>query len=248
MKPFLCLFLLLALPSFLLLPPPVCCVASTPNTKYVDAGNGVTDIFRKDSYDKNADSDDNDEDTTKFLGQIRGNQKFLIVRHGKYHADLVVFINGKRLYTMPDESFLDYDYGPGRTDEGYDFYLSPDHLSLFVVRPLASKLSVGYLYRRSGPGRMKIVRPGGVRLQDAAWRLYFARHKTPKNLELETHTVHFVQWDTAKHQVIFSCDTMSYQTTARYPDGISYEWYMAYNLKTGRLKILMHTDHLPAPQ
>ena len=214
------------------------CAVPAPGTVFNDLGNGVTDISRSDNTGV--------DDGTNFLGQIRGDQKFLIIRHGKHKADLTVSVGGKLLYTMPDEAVADVE--PGWTEKNYDFYLSPEHAYLFVFRGLWSKFAVAYLYRHSGPGRMKPVRPGGLNLDDAAWKHYFTYNKLAENLEFESHMVRFVQWDTARHRLIFTCYCKSFQGTARHPNGRDCYWYTAYDLRTRQFRIITRTQGLPEPQ
>ena len=201
-----------------------------------------TDIFKKNDKDDGRD----------FLGQIRKDQKFLIVRRGKYKADLKVYINGKLIYIMPDEA-LDLPsetFDPGETYKGYDFYLSPDHRHLLVVRGLVHSLAVAYLYTRSGPGRMKAVLPGGLRLDDAALHYYCRhRHVDEDLLGSEARMVRFVQWDTAHHRLIFTMASASYWGGSNPHRGdISAFWYTAFDLKKRVFKIITHPRGLPAPQ
>ena len=178
MKNGLCFVALLMQLNLCLSVSSVQCAVPAPGTVFIDEDNGVTDILKRD----NAGIDDG----ANFLGQIRGDQKFLILRHGKYKADLTVTVNGKLLYTMSDEAVP--NFGPGETYKGYDFYLSPDHLSLFIVRGEVSKSAVCCLYQRSGPGRMRAVHPSGWQFDDAALHDYCRRKRVNEDLLGRGHT------------------------------------------------------------
>jgi len=217
------------------------CAVPGPGTEFTDNGNS-TDIYKK--YPKG--------DGRDFLGEIRKDQKLLVLRRGKHKAELALFINGKLLYTMPDVA-LDLPsehFDPGETYKGYDFYLSADHRDLLVVRGLVRSLAVAYLYTRSGPGRMRAVRPGGLRLDDAALHSY-CKHKRVDEGRLgrAARMVRFVRWDTARHRLIFTMSSASYWAGSREHRGdISAFWYTAYDLKTGAFEIITHPQRLPEPQ
>ena len=229
--------ILLLIGASFLQPRPCHCAVPAPGTEFYDRGNGVTEIVKKHFEGDGAD----------VLGQIRGDQKFLIVRYTRHKVDLTVTVNGKLLYTMPDEDVP--NFGPGVTFKGYDFYLSPDHLSLFVVRGEVSKSAVCYLYRRSGPGRMKAVHPGGLQFDDAALHDYCRRKRVNEDLlGRGAHMVRFVQWDTARHRLIFTMFSASNLGEQLHPGEINAYWYTAYDLKTWQFKIITHTKGLPEPR
>ena len=246
MKTFsLSLVFVLLLSAFWLQCPPVQCAVPAPGTTFYDRGNGITEISKKES------PNDGTEDGTNFLGEVRGDEKFLVIRHGKHNAKLGVFVNGKLLYTMTDIALpLPWQhFNPGETYKGYDFYLSPDHLSLFVVRGLVHASAVAYLYTRSGPGQMRIVRPSGLRLDDAALH-YYCRHKKVDEdlLGSGARMLRFVQWDTVHQRIIFTMFSASNWGERLERGEINAFWYTAYDLKTGRFKIITNTKGLPEPQ
>ena len=241
MKTFLRELVFAALAGVLCLPiNPGHCAVPSPGTEFHDAGD-TTYIYTKETKD----------DGTNFLGEIKKDQKLLIVRRGK-QADLTLYVNGRLLYTMPDEDIdvSSEHFDPGETYNAYSFYLSPDHLNLLVVRGLERSLAVAYLYTRSGPGRMRAVRPGGLRLDEAALHYYCQRKAVDEDLlGSAARNIRFVQWDAAQHRLIFTMHSASYWAGGPPHRGdVSALWYTAYDLKTGRFRIITHTQGLPEPQ
>jgi len=194
------------------------------------------------------------DDGYDVVGEVVGNNKFLIQRYGSRKANIVVFTDGIKRYTMPDIS-VDMSgefYPPGMTYKSYEFYLSPNQNYLFVVRGLANDESVGYLYRRSGNSKMCLICPSGYRFDEAALRSYAIKHSIHLT-KIETHSrvIHFVKWEDKLHRLIFTMAAASFWAGDNpQKDDIERSWYAYYNLSRNSFgqiknssKLLASDDH-----
>jgi hypothetical protein len=216
--------------------PPFRCAADSTRLEYVYLTQNSSVII-----------DPTRPDGLQDVGEVVGNQRFIITGAGTPNCTFNVYINGKLRYRARDESVVvaGEHWKPGETDHAYDFYLSSDGRYLLVRRDIAIDLAVCELYERSKGIDMRPVRPGGFRFDEAVVRHFAAReHLDPVKLGSVTREIAFDRWAGRNGRFVFDEVTALYwiEEGAGKTD-VAREWVAEFDPRTMRFRLIARNGH-----